>query len=101
VKNWNLDCGASSLEWALYSPTNTIPQLQHATSTIRIGKRMRVALALGDVAGSIVIGSVMVHFGEGLDWIDSFYLSDVTTVGYGGLIDHGRKTLQMLYENSA
>jgi len=25
---------ASSLEWALYSPTNTIPQLQHATSTI-------------------------------------------------------------------
>lgn len=83
MKNWNLDCGASSLEWALYSPTNTIPQLQHATSTIRIGKRMRVALALGDVAGSIVIGSVMVHFGEGLDWIDSFYLSDVTTVGYG------------------
>ena len=76
-------CPASSLEWALYSPTNTIPQLQHATSTIRIGKRMRVALALGDVAGSIVIGSVMVHFGEGLDWIDSFYLSDVTTVGYG------------------
>jgi hypothetical protein len=50
---------------------------------IRIGKRMRVALALGDVAGSIVIKSVMVHFGEGLDWIDSFYLSDVTTVGYG------------------
>jgi hypothetical protein len=43
----------------------------------------------------------MVHFGEGLDWIDSFYLSDVTTVGYGGLIDHGRKTPQMLYENSA
>jgi hypothetical protein len=64
-------------------------------------KRMRVALALGDVAGSIVIRSVMVHFGEGLDWIDSFYLSDVTTVGYGGLIDHGRKTPQMLYENSA
>jgi hypothetical protein len=25
----------------------------------------------------------MVHFGEGLDWIDSFYLSDVTTVAYG------------------
>jgi hypothetical protein len=47
---------------------------------IRIGKRMRVALALGDVAGSIVIRSVMVHFGEGLDWIDSFYL---TTVCYG------------------
>jgi hypothetical protein len=41
-------------------------------------KRMRVALPLGDVAGSIVIGSVMVHFGEGLDWIDSFYLSDVS-----------------------
>jgi hypothetical protein len=35
-------------------------------------------LPLGDVAGSIVIGSVMVHFGEGLDWIDSFYLSDVS-----------------------
>jgi len=44
---------------------------------------MRVALPLGDVAGFIVIGSVMVHFGEGLDWIDSFYLSDVTTVAYG------------------
>lgn len=26
-----------------------------------------VAGSLGDVAGSIVIGSVMVHFGEGLD----------------------------------
>jgi hypothetical protein len=69
VKNWKVTLLHL---YKIDSPTNTIPQLQHATK-----------LALGDVAGSIVIGSVMVHFGEGLDWIDSFYLSDVTTVGYG------------------
>jgi len=41
------------------------------------------AFILFDYIYCLVIGSVMVHFGEGLDLIDSFYFSDVTTVGYG------------------
>lgn len=51
----------------------------------RVRIRMRVALALGVVAGSIAIASVMVHFLEGLNWRDSFFLSvtSVTAVGYG------------------
>lgn len=51
----------------------------------RVRIRTRVALALGVVGGSVAIGSVMVHFLEGLNWIDSLYLSvtSVTTVGYG------------------
>jgi potassium channel subfamily K, other eukaryote len=51
----------------------------------RVRIRMRVALALGVVGGSIAIGTVTVHFLEGLNWIDSLYLSvtSVTTVGYG------------------
>ncbi|KAJ4796767.1 Outward rectifying potassium channel protein [Rhynchospora pubera] len=51
----------------------------------RVRIRMRVALSMGVVTGSIAIGSVMVHYLEGLNWIDSLYLSvtSVTTVGYG------------------
>ncbi|KAL6614676.1 hypothetical protein ACP70R_036946 [Stipagrostis hirtigluma subsp. patula] len=47
--------------------------------------RMKVLLALGVVAGSISICTIIVHEVEGLCWIDSFYLSviSVTTVGYG------------------
>lgn len=45
---------------------------------------MKVLLALGVVAGSISICTIIVHEVEGLNWIDSFYLSviSVTTVGY-------------------
>ncbi|XP_062206601.1 two-pore potassium channel 2-like [Phragmites australis] len=47
--------------------------------------RMKVLVALGVVAGSISICTIIVHEVEGLSWIDSFYLSviSVTTVGYG------------------
>ncbi|XP_003569621.3 two-pore potassium channel 2 isoform X2 [Brachypodium distachyon] len=51
----------------------------------RSSGRMKVLLALGVVAGSISICTIIVHEVEGLNWIDSFYLSviSVTTVGYG------------------
>ncbi|PWZ33553.1 Two-pore potassium channel 2 [Zea mays] len=47
--------------------------------------RMKVILALSVVAGTISICTIIVHEVEGLNWIDSFYLSviSVTTVGYG------------------
>jgi voltage-gated potassium channel Kch len=47
--------------------------------------RMKVILALAVVAGTISICTIIVHEVEGLNWIDSFYLSviSVTTVGYG------------------
>ncbi|KAF7030264.1 hypothetical protein CFC21_041847 [Triticum aestivum] len=53
--------------------------------------KMKVLLALGVVAGSISICTIIVHEVEGLNWIDSFYLSviSVTTVGYG---DYGFST---------
>ncbi|KAG1347109.1 two pore potassium channel c [Cocos nucifera] len=51
----------------------------------RMRVRMKVALALGVVIGCIAVGTIMVHVLEGLNWLDSFYLSvtSVTTVGYG------------------
>jgi hypothetical protein len=53
--------------------------------------KMKVLLALGVVAGSISVCTIIVHEVEGLNWIDSFYLSviSVTTVGYG---DYGFST---------
>ncbi|KAK8650629.1 hypothetical protein V6N13_140261 [Hibiscus sabdariffa] len=58
----------------------------------RMRIRLKVGLALGVVVLCIGIGSLMLYFVEGLDWIDSFYLSvmSVTTVGYG---DRAFKTL--------
>ncbi|XP_026663046.2 two pore potassium channel c-like isoform X2 [Phoenix dactylifera] len=51
----------------------------------RMRVRMKVALALGVVIGCIAVGTMVVHVLEGLNWLDSFYLSvtSVTTVGYG------------------
>ena len=53
--------------------------------------KMKVLLSLGVVAGSISVCTIIVHEVEGLNWIDSFYLSviSVTTVGYG---DYGFST---------
>ncbi|KAJ3676240.1 hypothetical protein LUZ60_003652 [Juncus effusus] len=49
----------------------------------RVRIRMKVAMAIGVVVVFIAVGSIMVHLLEGLDWIDSFYLTviSVTTVG--------------------
>lgn len=51
----------------------------------RMRIRMKVGLALAVVVGCIAIGMIMVHAFEGLNWMDSFYLSvtSVTTVGFG------------------
>ncbi|KAL8224788.1 hypothetical protein R6Q57_017345 [Mikania cordata] len=51
----------------------------------RMRIRLKVGLALGVVLLSIGMGSVVLYCVEGLDWIDSLYLSvlSVTTVGYG------------------
>ncbi|KAJ3702396.1 hypothetical protein LUZ61_006101 [Rhynchospora tenuis] len=59
----------------------------------RVRIRMRVLLSLGVVTGSVAIGSVMGHYFEGLNWIDSLHLSvtSVTTVGYG---DHAFSTME-------
>lgn len=58
----------------------------------RMRIRLKVALALGVVILCIGIGFGVMHFVEGLGWLDSFYLSvmSVTTVGYG---DQAFKTL--------
>ncbi|XVE88333.1 hypothetical protein DITRI_Ditri19aG0061400 [Diplodiscus trichospermus] len=58
----------------------------------RMRIRMKVALALGVVVLCIGIGVGVMHFVEGLGWLDSVYLSvmSVTTVGYG---DRAFKTL--------
>ncbi|MED6141751.1 hypothetical protein PIB30_106629 [Stylosanthes scabra] len=58
----------------------------------RMRIRTKVSLALVVVIGCITIGAVTAHFLEGMDWIDSFYLSitSVTTVGYG---DYSFKTV--------
>ncbi|KAF7803200.1 two-pore potassium channel 3 [Senna tora] len=58
----------------------------------RMRIRLKVALALGVVVLCIGIGFGVMHFVEGLGWLDSFYLSvmSVTTVGYG---DQAFKTL--------
>ncbi|KAK3161658.1 hypothetical protein QOZ80_1BG0079840 [Eleusine coracana subsp. coracana] len=47
--------------------------------------KIKVILAIVVVAGSISVCTIIVHEVEGLNWIDSFYLSviSVTTVGYG------------------
>ncbi|KAF5732492.1 Calcium-activated outward-rectifying potassium channel putative isoform 1 [Tripterygium wilfordii] len=65
---------------------NTMMQtymIDKAKGRMRI--RMKVGLALAVVIGCIAVGTVMVHFLEDLNWVDSFYLSvtSVTTVGYG------------------
>ncbi|KAK9067742.1 hypothetical protein SSX86_011853 [Deinandra increscens subsp. villosa] len=51
----------------------------------RMRIRLKVCLALGVVLLSVGIGTVVLYSLEGLDWIDSLYLSvlSVTTVGYG------------------
>ncbi|KAK1382086.1 Two-pore potassium channel 3 [Heracleum sosnowskyi] len=51
----------------------------------RMRIRMKVALALGVVVLCIGVGVTVMHFVEGLGWLDSLYLSvmSVTTVGYG------------------
>ncbi|KAK7379103.1 hypothetical protein VNO80_04556 [Phaseolus coccineus] len=58
----------------------------------RMRIRLKVGLALGVVVLCIGIGSLVLYFVEGLDWVDSIYLSvmSVTTVGYG---DRAFKTL--------
>lgn len=56
----------------------------------RMRIRMKVALALGVVVVCIGVGVAVMHFVEGLDWLDSLYLSvmSVTTVGYGDRAFH-------------
>ncbi|KAE9598191.1 hypothetical protein Lal_00003998 [Lupinus albus] len=51
----------------------------------RMRIRLKVGLALCVVVMCIGIGSFVLYFVEGLDWVDSIYLSvmSVTTVGYG------------------
>ncbi|KAL1312833.1 hypothetical protein HN51_039415 [Arachis hypogaea] len=51
----------------------------------RMRIRLKVGLALGVVVLCIGIGGFVLYFVEGLDWVDSIYLSvmSVTTVGYG------------------
>ncbi|XP_057439156.1 two-pore potassium channel 5 [Lotus japonicus] len=58
----------------------------------RMRIRLKVGLALGVVVLCIGIGCLVLYFVEGLDWVDSIYLSvmSVTTVGYG---DRAFKTL--------
>ncbi|KAF8107547.1 hypothetical protein N665_0119s0013 [Sinapis alba] len=58
----------------------------------RMRIRLKVGLALGVVVLCIAVGVGIMHFIEGIDWLDSFYLSvmSVTTVGYG---DRAFKTL--------
>ncbi|KAL2345533.1 hypothetical protein Fmac_006818 [Flemingia macrophylla] len=58
----------------------------------RMRIRLKVALALGVVVLCIGLGTLVLYFVEGLDWLDSVYLSvmSVTTVGYG---DAAFKTL--------
>ncbi|XP_057722220.1 two-pore potassium channel 5 [Arachis stenosperma] len=59
----------------------------------RMRIRLKVGLALGVVVLCIGIGGFVLYFVEGLDWVDSIYLSvmSVTTVGYG---DRAFKTRQ-------
>ncbi|XP_027350407.1 two-pore potassium channel 5-like isoform X3 [Abrus precatorius] len=58
----------------------------------RMRIRLKVGLALGIVVLCIGIGSLVLYFVEGLEFVDSIYLSvmSVTTVGYG---DRAFKTL--------
>ncbi|GLU07170.1 hypothetical protein SLE2022_241370 [Rubroshorea leprosula] len=51
----------------------------------RMRIRLKVGVALGVVVLCIAVGASVLFFVEGLDWIDSVYLSvmSVTTVGYG------------------
>ncbi|KVH94549.1 Ion transport 2 [Cynara cardunculus var. scolymus] len=69
------------LEETRFSPIDYI--FDFAKGRMRI--RLKVGLALGVVLLSIGMGTVVLFFVEGLDWIDSLYLSvlSVTTVGYG------------------
>ncbi|XP_058101228.1 two-pore potassium channel 3-like [Magnolia sinica] len=59
----------------------------------RMRIRMKVGLALVVVIGCVTMGMVTVHILEGLNWVDSFYLSvtSVTTVGFG---DYAFKTIK-------
>lgn len=76
------------LEETRFSPIDYI--FDFAKGRMRI--RLKVGLALGVVLLSIGMGTVVLFFVEGLDWIDSLYLSvlSVTSVGYG---DKAFKTL--------
>lgn len=58
----------------------------------RMRIRLKVGLALGIVLFCIGIGTLVLYFGERLDFVDSLYLSvmSVTTVGYG---DRAFKTI--------
>ncbi|WJX79921.1 serine/threonine protein kinase [Trifolium repens] len=58
----------------------------------RMRIRLKVGLALGVVVLCIGVGSLVLCFVEGLNWVDSIYLAvmSVTTVGYG---DQAFKTL--------
>ncbi|KAJ9543155.1 hypothetical protein OSB04_022862 [Centaurea solstitialis] len=80
--------GVSSEETKRFSPIDYI--FDFAKGRMRI--RLKVGLALGVVLLSIGMGTVVLFFVEGLNWIDSLYLSvlSVTTVGYG---DKAFKTL--------
>ncbi|KAL4558929.1 hypothetical protein LXL04_037134 [Taraxacum kok-saghyz] len=64
-----------------FSPIDYI--FDFAKGRMRI--RLKVGLALGVVLLSIGLGTLVLYWVEGLDWIDSLYLSvlSVTTVGYG------------------
>ncbi|CAH2072080.1 unnamed protein product [Thlaspi arvense] len=59
----------------------------------RMRIRMKVCLALCVVVLCVGVGALVLHFVEGLDLVDSVYLSvmSVTTVGYG---DRAFKTLE-------
>ncbi|KAL6504962.1 hypothetical protein OROGR_024779 [Orobanche gracilis] len=59
----------------------------------RMRVRLKVSLALGVVVVCIGVGALVLYFVEGLDWVDSIYLSvmSVTTVGYG---DRAFKTVE-------
>ncbi|GFQ01992.1 two-pore potassium channel 5 [Phtheirospermum japonicum] len=59
----------------------------------RMRIRLKVGLALGVVVLCIGVGALVLYLVEGLDWVDSIYLSvmSVTTVGYG---DRAFKTLE-------
>ncbi|KAL7583971.1 two-pore potassium channel 5 [Lactuca sativa] len=75
------DAGGHHVEERRFSPIDYV--FDFAKGRMRI--RLKVGLALGVVLLSIGLGTLVLYSVEGLDWIDSLYLSvlSVTTVGYG------------------